>query len=59
MIIDINQEQLMPNNRLILEINDQFMRESFVTFKGALSQGFRRFLAQTILKLVVATLIHS
>ena len=28
-------------------------------FKGALSWEFRRFLAQTILKLVVANLIHS
>ena len=27
--------------------------------KGALPRGFRRFLAQTILKLVVANVIHS
>ena len=30
-----------------------------IFFKGALSREFRRFLAQTILKLVVANLIHS
>ena len=27
--------------------------------KGALSRGFRRFLAETILKLVVANLVHG